>query len=106
MNCEHERSLLLLRDFNDLESLRLWRFLNINGKEFEAAHSPSEDPFSDFVGEKFKGNETVAANVFRLVDHSHTAAAELLKNTIMRDSLTNEDIWASHSAAILGAEQS
>jgi hypothetical protein len=42
------------------------------------------------VREEFKGDEAVEARVLRFVDHSHSATAQHLDYTIVRDGLPNE----------------
>jgi len=46
----------------------------------------------ELVGQKFEGDEAAEFGVFRLVDDAHTAAAELLDDAVMRDSLA--DHWS------------
>src|SRR5439155_12077752 len=44
----------------------------------------------DFLGQKLEGHEPVQANVFGLVDHAHSAPAQLLDDAVMRDGLAGE----------------
>jgi hypothetical protein len=37
-----------------------------------------------------QGDKAVQLNVLRLVDHTHTAAAELLDDAVVRDGLANQ----------------
>ena len=40
-------------------------------------------------GEQLQGNEAAEPSVFGLVDHTHTAATQLLKDAVVRNSLAN-----------------
>jgi hypothetical protein len=39
----------------------------------------------NLLGQEFEGDEAMQARVFRLVDHAHPAAPELLDDAVMRD---------------------
>src|SRR6185437_12889387 len=41
------------------------------------------------IGQELEGNKTVQAGVLRLVDHTHTPAANLLDDLVMGDFLAN-----------------
>src|SRR5882724_3951993 len=41
----------------------------------------------EFVGKKFQGDEAPELGVFSLINHAHPTAAQLVHNTIVRDSL-------------------
>ena len=45
----------------------------------------------NFLGQKLEGNKTVQPGVLGLVDHAHTAAAQLLDNAVVRNGLP--DHW-------------
>ena len=53
----------------------------------------------EFVGKKFKGNETPELGVFSLVNHAHPATAQLVHDAIVRDGL------ADHACVDLGIRQ-
>src|ERR1035441_3958375 len=55
----------------------------------------------EFVGKELQGDVTTELEVFRLVDHAHSAAADLAEDAVVRDDLAN------HLAEILrlGVEQ-
>ncbi len=50
-----------------------------------------------FVGQKLQGYAPAQAQVFSLVDHTHTTAAEFLQNAVVRDGLPDHQ-----RAAMLG----
>src|SRR5258708_33462171 len=58
------------------------------------ALEPGESPLvaGNIVRQKLEGHEAVQAHVFRFVNHSHTAATELLDDVVVRDGLAN-DFW-------------
>ncbi len=43
----------------------------------------------NIIRQKLEGHEAVQARVFRFVNHSHTAATELLDDVVVRDGLAN-----------------
>ena len=43
----------------------------------------------DFLGQKLEGHKTMKPRVFRLIDHAHTAAAQLLDNAVVRNGLSD-----------------
>jgi len=43
----------------------------------------------NFIGQELQRHETAQANVFSLLDHSHTTAAELLDDAVVRDGLAD-----------------
>src|SRR5437870_11367639 len=43
----------------------------------------------DVIGKKFESNETAETGVLGLINHSHSAAAELFDHLVMRDGLAN-----------------
>src|SRR4029077_1818001 len=57
---------------------------------------------SHFVRQKLQSDETVKLDVFRLIDDTHAAAAQLLRNLIMRDRsadhLSRHLRWASRAS--------
>ena len=42
-----------------------------------------------FVGQELECDKTMQARVFRFVNHTHPAAAQLLDNAVMRDGLAD-----------------
>ena len=44
---------------------------------------------SHIFGQEFEGDKTAEADIFRLVNHTHAAAAELCNDAVMRDGLTD-----------------
>jgi len=50
---------------------------------------------SHLIGQEFQRHKAVQPCVFRLVNHAHTAATELLNDAVMRDGL------AEHQGQIL-----
>jgi len=40
--------------------------------------------------QEFEGNKTMEPGVFRLVDHTHPAAAQLLNDAVVRNGLADE----------------
>ena len=43
----------------------------------------------EFVGKELEGNMATELEVFCLIDHTHSAAAELLDNAVVRDGLVD-----------------
>jgi hypothetical protein len=52
--------------------------------------------FGYFVGQKLESDKAMEPGVFRLVDHTHPTAAQLLDNAVVRDGL------ADHGREMLG----
>jgi hypothetical protein len=44
---------------------------------------------SDIFGQELEGDETVEASVLRLVNHAHSAAAQLAQDAVVGDSLAD-----------------
>jgi hypothetical protein len=44
---------------------------------------------SNFIGQELEGYKTMEPGVFRLVDHAHAAATELLDDAVVRDGLAD-----------------
>ena len=49
----------------------------------------------NLIGQELQGNKAVQARVLSLIDHSHAAAAQLLDNAVVRDSLANHVVAVS-----------
>jgi hypothetical protein len=47
--------------------------------------------FGNVIPQKLRGDKTVQIDVFRLINHTHTAAAQLFDDAIVRNSLA--DYW-------------
>jgi hypothetical protein len=60
--------------------------------------------FADVIGEKFQGDVAVEANVLSLINHPHSAPAELLDEAVVRDDLADERLGLRHVAVILSRE--
>src|SRR5438445_7794577 len=56
----------------------------------------------DVIGKKFESNETAETGVLGLINHSHSAAAELFDHLVMRDGLADHVRLGESLAAILG----
>jgi hypothetical protein len=48
------------------------------------------------VWEEFEGDEAAKLNIFGLVNHTHTAAAELFNDSIVRKRLSDERLGIGH----------
>jgi len=68
----------------------VWVIQGGGGLCFTLESSQSLRVFGHLVGQKFQGDEAVQAGIFGFVYHSHAAAAELLDDPIMRDSLAEQ----------------
>jgi hypothetical protein len=53
------------------------------------------------VGQELEGDEPVEPGVFGLVNHTHTAAAQLLDDAVMRDGLADHGKWASREPGLI-----
>jgi hypothetical protein len=53
------------------------------------------------IGQELEGYEAMEASVFRLVDHTHAAAAQLLDDAVVRDDLPDHAEKRASDAAIL-----
>src|SRR5579862_8555631 len=58
------------------------------------------------VGQKFQGDKTVQARVFRLVHDTHAAAAKLFRDAVVREGLSNKWLGFRHGSVILGCGRS
>src|SRR5581483_7856707 len=56
----------------------------------------------NIVGKKFKRHKAMQASVFRLVDHAHASAAELLDDPVMRDGLADHGRGNGRRASVPG----
>ena len=52
--------------------------------------------FGYVVGQELEGNKATEFNVLGFVDHSHTTAAQLLNDAVVRDGLADHE-WARDS---------
>ena len=60
---------------------------------------------SEVSGKKLQSDKASETGVFRLVHHTHSAAAQFLQDVIVGDALANERIGMRHSSAILGSRK-
>jgi len=58
--------------------------------------------FCDIVRQEFQRHVAVQPRIFGLVDHAHTAAAELFGDAVMRNGLADEGVGVRHSGDIIG----
>jgi hypothetical protein len=56
------------------------------------------------IRKKLKRDKAMKASVLGFVDDTHTAATELLEDTVVRDGLSDERVGPRHNAAILGCD--
>jgi hypothetical protein len=52
--------------------------------------------FGNFIGQKFQGDKTLEACVFRFVDHTHSAAPQFFQDAIVRNSLSEQRLGIRH----------
>ena len=58
--------------------------------------------FGDVVRQKLQRHKAAELDVFRLINHTHTAATELFQDAVVRDGLPWEWLGLRHSGIILG----
>jgi hypothetical protein len=51
----------------------------------EAGKCPSV--MSNFIGQKFDGDEAMQADIFSFLNHTHAAATQSFKNAVVREGL-------------------
>src|SRR5262249_8523 len=51
------------------------------------------------IRKKFESDETAQASILGLINHAHTASAELLQDTVVRDSSPEDRLRVRHVAA-------
>src|SRR5438552_3604090 len=54
---------------------------------------------SQIVGQELQSDAAAEQHVFRLVDHTHPAAAQLAKQAVMRNRLADSAEWRRHPQA-------
>jgi hypothetical protein len=67
----------------------VWMIQCRSGLSFSLESLQPLSPFGKIVGEKFQSDESVEASVLSLINHTHSTAAKLFHNAIMRDGLAD-----------------
>src|SRR6516225_12477274 len=73
-----------------------------SGSRFQPKAFESLWVFGEFFGKKFQSNSATKFGIFRLVNDTHSAAAESFENSVMRDGLSDKRLGIRHLAVILG----
>ena len=79
---------ILLADFVDGADIGMVQ--SGGGLRLAAGSAQAPEGLGDIIGQEFQGDKATESGVLGLVDHAHTAAAELLDDAVVRDGLADQ----------------